>query len=618
MARSAAKQASNIFVWIILGLLFVALAGFGIGSFTGNASRIGSVGDVEITAEDYARALQQEIRAQVAQTRTPVTLNDLRAQGIDQAVLAGLVARAALANEAGAMGLSVGDEEVARQITQIQAFQGLDGSFDRDAYEFELRQNGLDVAEFEDDVRDDTARSLLQAAVVGGIVPNDVIAETIVAYQGETRDFSLLTLTESSLPTGLPAPQSTDLQAFYEERPELFTRPEAKRITYAWVTPSMVMDDVEVNEDTLRGLYDDRLEFYVQPERRLLERLVFLDEAAAQTAFDAITAGDTDFDTLVEDRGLSFEDTDLGEVARDDLLPETSEAIFGDDDSEILGPLPTNLGPALFRVNAVLEASEVTFEEAEAELRAELASEAARRMIDDMREEIDDLLAGGATLEELDTDTAMQLGTIDYTPAAEDDIAGYDAFREAADAAREGDFPEMLELSDGGLFALRLDEIVPPTLPPLSEVEDEVRDAWRASILREQLTARGERLVEDLTGGTAELADLGRVDQERQIRRQDFIPDAPPTLVAQVFQLSEPGDIVLVPGADRAYIARLDSINSPARDQPDTALLLQIVEQTVAQSIAQDLFEAYGQALQGDAGIRLDQAVINAVHTQFQ
>jgi peptidyl-prolyl cis-trans isomerase D len=46
-------------------------------------------------------------------------------------------------------------------------------------------------------------------------------------------------------------------------------------------------------------------------------------------------------------------------------------------------------------------------------------------------------------------------------------------------------------------------------------------------------------------------------------------------------------------------------------------VLLQILEQTVAQSMAQDIFESYGRALQADAGIRLDQSVINAVHAQF-
>ena len=87
--------------------------------------------------------------------------------------------------------------------------------------------------------------------------------------------------------------------------------------------------------------------------------------------------------------------------------------------------------------------------------------------------------------------------------------------------------------------------------------------------------------------------------------------------MAQLFQLGAVGDVVLVPGADRALIAQLDAINPAARDDPNTQILLQVLGQAVAQTQAQDVFEAYGQALQTGAGIRLDQAVINAVHAQF-
>lgn len=616
MARTAVKKASNLFVWIILGLLFIALAGFGIGSFSGGASRVGAVGDVEISAEDYARALDQEIRARIAQTGQPVTLATLRAQGVDQAVLQSLVARAALVNEAQMMGLSVGDTEVARQITQVQAFQGLDGAFDREAYTFTLRQNGLTPAEFEEEVREDTARSLLQAAVIGGIAPDPAITEALVAYQAETRDARLLIVTADDLPDGVPLPRTADLEAHYTENAARFTRPEARTITFAWVKPAMLMDQMQIDEAALRALYDARAATYRQPERRLLEQLVFADVAAAQTAFDAIMAGETGFDALLDARGLSFDDVDLGEVTRADLLPEAAALVFDDQTSEIIGPAPTALGPALFRVNAVLDASEITFEEAEEELRAELAAEAARRAIDDLRDPVDDLLAEGATLEELAATTEMVLGRIDYTPTSEEGIAAYDAFRDAAMAVSEGDFPELLPLSDGGLFALRLDAVVPPTVPPLAEIRAEVRADWRASAIREALAAHAEVLMGRVAQGEA-LETLGEVAVERDIRRQGFIPDAPPTLGPQIFQLADVGDVVLVPGADRMLIAQLDAINPAARDDPGTEILMQVLGQAVAQTQAQDIFEAYGQALQAEAGIRLDQAVINAVHAQF-
>jgi peptidyl-prolyl cis-trans isomerase D len=87
-----------------------------------------------------------------------------------------------------------------------------------------------------------------------------------------------------------------------------------------------------VDEDALRQLYDDRIAIYQQPERRLLERLAFGTEEDAQAAFDAIEAGETDFDTLVEERDLTLADIDLGEVAVGDLPAEAAEVIFADTD----------------------------------------------------------------------------------------------------------------------------------------------------------------------------------------------------------------------------------------------------------------------------------------------
>ena len=89
--------------------------------------------------------------------------------GIDQIVLQRLVGRAALDNEAQRIGLSVGDEQVARDIRAVAAFQGVDGEFDRESYEFVLDRNGLTPGQFEEQIRADTARGLLQAAVAGGV-----------------------------------------------------------------------------------------------------------------------------------------------------------------------------------------------------------------------------------------------------------------------------------------------------------------------------------------------------------------------------------------------------------------------------------------------------------------
>lgn len=617
MARRGGRKLSDYFVWAILILLMVGLAGFGIGNFGGSATQVGSVGNASISANAYARAIQAELRAQAAEGGPFQTLGDLRAAGLDRAILEGLVARAALTHEAGELGLSVGDEEVARQVRATSSFQGIDGNFDRAGYELALDRAGYTVEEFEETIREDVSRSILQSAIIGGLTMPDAYVEIMVAYQTETRDFTLARVTETDLTAGLAAPTDEELQEYYDENGLRFERPELRRISYAWITPDMIMDQMEVSEEALRELYDERIEEYVQPERRLLERLVFPTQEEAQAARAALDAGETDYDALVEDRGLTLDDVDLGEVGPDDLSDAAAAAIFADTESEIIGPLDSRFGPALFRINAVLDATEVPFEDAAQDLRVELSEEAARRAIDAMIDDLDDRMAGGATLEELAEETDMQFGTIDWFDGVDSGIAAYDAFTDAALAAQDGDFPELLQLSDGGQFALRLDEVVPPAIPPLDEITDEVAEAWRATQLRIRLEERANAILANLalTGG---LEDQGlTLTSESLIRRQDFIPDAPPTLVAQVFQLAQPGDMVVIPGARAAWIARLDSINPGTRGAPEVAALQGLFGAQIANAVAGDVFEAFGQALEAEIGISLDPGVINAIHAQF-
>jgi peptidyl-prolyl cis-trans isomerase D len=59
----AKGKASNFFVWVILLLLIVGLAGFGATNFGGGVQSVGRVGDTEIDIDRYARELQQEMRA---------------------------------------------------------------------------------------------------------------------------------------------------------------------------------------------------------------------------------------------------------------------------------------------------------------------------------------------------------------------------------------------------------------------------------------------------------------------------------------------------------------------------------------------------------------------------
>lgn len=612
----AKETVTKPLVWILMGLLIIGLGGFGVTNFSGTVRSIGSVGDTQIDVNDYARGLQQEIRAIEAERGEAVSFAEARSAGATETVLARLIASAAFDHEANRMNLSVGDEALRDEILNMQQFQGVDGEFNREGYRFALEQAGLSESEFEEDIRAETARSLLQGAVMAGVRLPEAYTDTLMTYLGERRDISWAVLDRSDLQTGVPVPEEADLKAYHEENEAQFTVPERKRITYAWLTPDMIIDTVEVDEQALRNAYEAREAEFNKPERRLVERLIFADDAAAQDAKARLESGEATFEDLVAARGLELVDVDMGDVSRDDL-ERAAEPVFAASVGDVVGPAPSPLGPALFRVNAILSEQVTSFEEAQPELRDELAVDRAARVVDSRIESIEDLLAGGATIEDLAQETDMELGQIDWHEGMSEDIAAYQAFRAAASRLTTDDYPEVEQLGDGGIFAMRLDEVVPPEVQPLDEVRDAVAAAWEADTIVAELRKQAEPAVSRIEGdGSFEAAGL-TVDGSTALTRRGIQPGMPADLMETVFGMEE-GGVSLIGGDGRLFVLKLDTIMEPDPENEELAQIQTAVENQAANGLAQDFFQLLANDIRARAGIELDQSAINAVHANFQ
>lgn len=612
----AKKGITNTLVWLLMGLLILGLGGFGVTNLSGSVRSIGSVGDSDIDVDEYARSLQREIRALEAERGQPVSLAEARDMGVTESVLARLIASAAFDHETGQIGLSIGDENLRDEIVNMQQFQGVDGNFDRDGYRYALDQAGISESAFEADIRAETARSFLQASVMAGVTMPEGYMQTLMEYLGEQRSVEWSVLDRGDLQTGLPVPDEDDLHTYHSEHEDQFTIPERKRITYALLTPDMLIDTVEVDEQALRDAYEARNAEFNQPERRLVERLVFGNEEAAQAALERIESGEATFEELVADRGLELSDIDLGDVSQAEL-DGAGEEVFAASTGDVVGPLPSSVGPALFRVNAVLAEQVTTFEEAEPDLRAELAADRARRVVDSRIDAVDDLLAGGGTIEDLVDETDMELGQIDWHEGMSDGIAAYEAFRSAANGLTEDDYPEVIQLDEGGIFAMRLDEVVPPEVQPLDEVRDAVTAAWEADALVTELKAQAEPLVADLSNGES-LEDVGlAVDGSETMTRRDYRAEVPPAFIETVFGMEE-GGATMIEGNGRIFVIKLNEILPPDAEDGDLEELQGALQQRAATSLSQDLFQLLANDIRARAGIDLDQAALNAVHSNFQ
>lgn len=601
--------------WIIVGVVLLGLAGFGSGGLSGNIRNIGTVGDKDVTIAAYQRALNEQIRGLSAQFGQQISFQQAQSFGIDRMALNQVVLLRTLDNEASQLGISVGDERVLERLRAIPSFQGA-GGFNRETYRLALQQTGQSAAEFETEIREETARGLLQGAVVSGIPTPDAYADALVQYISENRSITWAVVDADDLTSPVPGATDAAQQEYYDAHPDEFTLPESRDITYVWLTPTMILDDMVVPDEAVERLYNERIAEYQQPERRLVERLVYLDQSRAAEAMARLEAGEATFEELVAERGLSLTDIDLGDVSQEDLRG-AGEAVFAAETGAVVGPINSPLGPALFRMNAVLAAQETPFEDAAPELREELAADAARQFINDSTDQIIDLLAGGATLDDLAARTDMELGTINWTPDNTEGIAAYDAFRREAGAVEEGQFPEIVDLADGGIFALRLDGIVPPTLQPLDDVRDAVSAAWQAQARQAAVIAKAEEISADilpLTGfDTLGLEPL----VEENLTRRSFVEGTPPDFNDQIFAMNV-GDVRVIDAVDRALIVRLDDIAAP--DLSDESVIAQrdALAETARAGISQDIFDAYATSLQQRTETSLNQQTINAVNAQFQ
>lgn len=605
------------FVYALMALLALGLVGFASGGVDGaRINSVGTVGDEPIPVTSYAQSLRNTIQNASSQIGRQVTAQEAALFGLQSQALQNVVSGAALSSEASRMGVSAGDKQVAEEIFATQTFTGIDGKFDKEAYQYALDRSGLSAKEYEEQTRKAIARGLIESAVAAGSKTPDTQALTLIEYAREQRNFDWAAIDTSVLSTRAENPTDAQLKAQYEASPALYTAPQTREITYVTLSPEMLADQVTIPEGVLQEDYDAQPTRFSRPARRAVERIIFADTAAAETAKAQMAENVTTFDVIAAERGLNLADIDLGDVEEGQLGAEIDAGLFGTKDLGIFGPFDTDLGPALFRVNAVMDAQNTTFEDAKAELTAEFVGEETRRMIIEMVSDIDDLLAQGLTLEEIASETEMTLGKISLDDTTEDGIAAYEAFRTEANAARKGAFPELKDLSDGGIFALRLDELIEPALRPFEDVKEQVAKDWAVAEDMKSLEALGEDLAAKLDdGATFESLDLTPTPVAAATR-DAFINGVPAALLQNIFE-GEINKTYQIRTDSTVVLARLNEVVPFDPTSEDGKLLASQVRVQISNQVTGDLLRLFASALEERDGVSLNQTAINQINTQI-
>ncbi len=600
---------SKIFVWILLGFLFVGLIGFGTGNLSGNVKTIGKIGETEISANQYVRALQTELRNTSQQFGQQLTLQQLQAFGIQQRVLARLVTDKLLENEASKLSISVDDKTVRNSIISLNSFKGPDGNFNQEAYNFALENAGYTSTEFEEEIRAEKARNILSQSILAGNLTNKFQSQILASYLLEERSFNIQILTPERVGLSVTDPTSEQLESFLKTDIDKYTVPESKSITYAVLQPQMLIDNVKSSDTILRKLYNEQQQRYNKPEKRTLDRLSFLTLDEANSVMANLKKSLTDFDTLISERNLSDEDVFYGTFTKEQFLDD-KEQVFAGKAGEVVGPVKTDLGPVIYRIKEIQPAETTSFEEAKPDLEIEYKLSESVKLIAEKIEDSQNLLAAGGTLEELQKELGFRLENILFNSEANIPILENKIFFDTAQITTVNDFPEIQELPNGGLFAMRVDEIVEARKMEINEIRTELTNAWQKQEIQNKLDKIAENMLD-------KKQYKGKILNFNKITRDASLPDLPASIVEEGFKLAI-GEGIVISGDGESFILQLKNISNADLSSDTAKLLVSQINNQLNNSLSADLFESFANMARMNSKLDLNEQALNAVHSSFQ
>ena len=612
MLQAIRSRAGSFVVKGLFGLLIVIFGIWGIGDIFRTRSTdtvIATVGDQSIHAEELQAAMRRELERLSARFGASIDIQQAKKLGIIDDVLDALIDRTLIDQEAARLRLEVSDEVIRNAVTDNPKFRTPDGHFDRVLFNAVLAENHLTEDQLVTQMRREIPRDDLRQAMVQGATAPQSLIDLLYRYRNEKRvaDIVALRIDDAG---DVGQPSEADLTAFYDGHQDLFRAPEYRGFTLASLSPSDIAQGIEIPEAKLKEEFDERQEEFQLPEQRQVQQILAPSEEKVKEAEAALAAGKDWNDVAVQIAGQSPDTIELGLMKREELPRVLSDIAFELPLNQPSEPVKTPLGWHILRIVKIEPAVTQTFEQVKPKLEAQLTHNEAVDRIYKVANQVDDALAGGMTLD----DAAAKFG-LKKTEIAASDVGDHDPegkpvvmpapaneVLKLAFATNEGRVSRVTESPDGGIFFVRVDKVIPPTIKPLAEVKDQAIAAWQGDKRREKVAKAAEELAAAVKGDarlTAVAAEKGlKVTTSPPLLRRPSGVDAklqttPPALVAKLFE-AKPGEVVIAADAAGSYVAQIKEVQVEENPSKSAAVDL---SRDLTQGMRTDIAAEYAEAL---------------------
>jgi len=416
-------QGQRWLAYLVLGALAVVFAAWGAYGIVnlnfGGSNYAAEANGSKISIEDARNAWvrQQSLWQQrLGGSELPPPL---RARLQDQ-VLESLIRRSLLTQRSHDLGYRVSDTALREAVQGEPAFQ-VDGQYSPDAAKAALAQAGISVDTYKEQLRTD----LQQLQLEGGIRVSDFLTPAeftrLSELQDQQREVRFLILPGDRFRSS-KAVDDAAVQAYYKEHLAQYMNPESARLQYAELRLEALAAQQELSDADLRAAYEKAKSRLEVPEKRHARHILITgkDDAAALAQAQQVLAqvkSGKDFGELAkqysQDPGSAQNGGDLGWADRSTFVKPFADALFGMKAGEIAGPVKTQYGYHIIRLDEIQAGKGKSFEEARPEIDAQLRRARATDRFGEIQEQLQAKLAeSGADLNALAQQYNLQQGEV--------------------------------------------------------------------------------------------------------------------------------------------------------------------------------------------------------------
>jgi|AZIJ01.1.fsa_nt_gi peptidyl-prolyl cis-trans isomerase D len=500
--------------FFIVILIIVPFAFVGIDSIFSNSPA--SDTELEVDGHNISRLVVDRALA-IHKQRLLQQLGDIDPALLDDTVLRGPVRERLVREKAAELaaietGMGVSPATIASLLQTVDAYQ-TDGRFDRDKYEFTIRQMGYTPREHHNYMSNGLLLSQFASGVVDTAFVTEADLELAARIFEQRRDYHYLTLPIAPLMAEINIDEA-DAKAYYEEHKEEFRTEERIEIDYIQLSVSDLLDQVEVDAAMVRERFETRQQAAQAAVRRrvahiLIEPAEDGSHAAKLEAIQTKLASGSDFATLAreysDDLGSAEQGGDLGFVELDAFPAEFVTAVRGLSRGEISKPVATDSGIHLIRLTELEAGERLVFEDEKPALETELKYQLAAELLPEKIEQLRELSYNAESLAEPAATMGLDVASTEpFSRNGGSGLATYPAVVNAAfaeDVLSNGYSSDIIELGDAGVVVLKVRQHYPAGYQPFEEVVADITTLLKQDSAKQALTARAGALQAQIAEG---------------------------------------------------------------------------------------------------------------------